>query len=770
MNRILALQNNAGRRVLTAQNYVDTGVIGDIVNDRDVLLQSTYPRTSPAADRLLLLLASESYFWIASNGAISPASITFTPVLLGMTGTIAYGVSSGATLTFPGGVPTLNYGDMSGEACVVTASITVDGITYSSQPVKISKERDGAAEITPDTLLTLLEDKISKSQLNADLRSTIEIVDGPASNPSTVQGRVKAETDARVAAITKEAADRVTYVQQYTYSKTESDNSLSVFATTVATQYKAYADGVGGAAVSSATAYVQNYAYSKSMSDSALSAMANTLRSEFATTNGVTTGYLNQYYYTQAQTNSAISSATTTLSTTVGQNTSTLQTQATTINGLSAQYTVKTDINGYVTGFGLASSAAGATPTSAFIINAGAFSFVFPGTAPQPVFTIGKVNGQTKGVLRGDLIADGSITTSMLVVGGSPDNIIPDPQFRDLSWWGRAGIASAAQWADQGQITGWSGGSSLYLGLGDAETDTNIFQMTPGATYLISIQVSITNDWNGRLGVYFLVPGITWYPMIQGAQVQATGQTWPNGLPVSINANNPTKGQITCSSLCSIPPAGTTANTRIKIISSFTAGSCEIGSLSATRVVDSTLIGPGSVQTKHLSIATGGDISSGQTSFDLGNGFWLEGVGNGHGARFSIGNSSGKKIICDPQNNILGLFNVDITNPGLAQKTITGLYNVLGMNGVANGTKQGLGTQTASMSNSAGAVNYVWSAESSNGTITLAPSGSSCAIYAQAQTNGRCQGTVYCTGTDGSGFSAPGSIQIDVGFGSGVAA
>ena len=597
MNRILGLQNSSGRRILGAQNYVPIGVVGDIVNSRDARLQLEYPRTSPANDRVILLVPSSSFFQISAKGAITPATITFTPIMLGMTGTVAYGSSSGATLTYPGGVPTLNYGDMTVEACAVTASVTVDGITYSSPSVTISKVRDGAdADITPETLLMLLEDQITESQLYSDLNTRIDLVDGPSSNPQTVQGRVKAETDARVAAITQEAADRVTYVQSYTYSKQEADNSLSVFATTVTAQYKAYADGVGGAAVSTSNAYVQQYAYSKATSDSSLSSLASTLRSEFASNSGVSVAYLNNYAYSKADTNSAISDATQTLSTTVGQNTSTLQTQATTINGLSAQYTVKTDINGYVTGFGLASSIATGTPTSVFIINAGAFSVVAPGGAPQPMFTVGLVNGQTQAVLRGNLFADGSITASKLTVGDAAQ-MNPDSNMMDPSFWGRVDGNFIAY-----PNTFWNSTRVISIGIeGWRDFSTPFFPLVRGGVYLFEAQVYLSGDFVGNISLVAHLPGQEWCAM--GAPQR--GYSWPDsqgGLPIQFDGNS-AKGAYAYNTIRTINGDAAAGKTQYRIIAQCSQGYYQIGGLKITRVMDSVLIKDGAITAQKISVA-----------------------------------------------------------------------------------------------------------------------------------------------------------------------
>jgi Domain of unknown function (DUF1983) len=55
---------------------------------------------------------------------------------------------------------------------------------------------------------------------------------------------------------------------------------------------------------------------------------------------------------------------------------------------LSAQYTVKIDLNGYVTGFGLYSSSTGGTPTSLFLVRADRFAIGAPGLNDQIPFIV----------------------------------------------------------------------------------------------------------------------------------------------------------------------------------------------------------------------------------------------------------------------------------------------------------------------------------------------------------------------------------------------
>lgn len=61
---------------------------------------------------------------------------------------------------------------------------------------------------------------------------------------------------------------------------------------------------------------------------------------------------------------------------------------ASAVDGIEAKYSVKTDVNGYVSGFGLISTANNATPFSQFIFKADQFGFGAPGLASAYPFVI----------------------------------------------------------------------------------------------------------------------------------------------------------------------------------------------------------------------------------------------------------------------------------------------------------------------------------------------------------------------------------------------
>ena len=113
----------------------------------------------------------------------------------------------------------------------------------------------------------------------------------------------------------------------------------------------------------------------------------------------------------------------TTLTTTVGENTASITTQANSIDGVEANYSVKIDNNNRITGFGLLSTTSGATPFSEFAVVADQFSIVSPdSTADTPIqpFTVtaDKIYFGADVIVSGDLISTGTISADRLQIDG----------------------------------------------------------------------------------------------------------------------------------------------------------------------------------------------------------------------------------------------------------------------------------------------------------------------------------------------------------------
>lgn len=136
----------------------------------------------------------------------------------------------------------------------------------------------------------------------------------------------------------------------------------------------------------------------------------------------LTSGLIYDERTIRASTDEAIALDVTNLSTTVGNHTTSISTQQTSINGLSAQYTVKIDNNGYVSGFGLASNPVNDVPFSDFIIRADRFSVASP-TGP--------------GI---DPIIPFVVTTTPTTIGGEP---VPVGVFMDAAFIQNGTITNA---------------------------------------------------------------------------------------------------------------------------------------------------------------------------------------------------------------------------------------------------------------------------------------------------------------------------------------
>jgi hypothetical protein len=131
---------------------------------------------------------------------------------------------------------------------------------------------------------------------------------------------------------------------------------------------------------------------------------------------------------TRASADTALSSQITTVSAATTTNTAAIQTEVTTraseTGSLFAKYTVKVDVNGYVSGFGLASTANNATPFSEFAIRADRFYVASPsgpGLTPIIPFIVNTTTQTVNGVsvpagiyMDAAFVKNGTITTAKI--------------------------------------------------------------------------------------------------------------------------------------------------------------------------------------------------------------------------------------------------------------------------------------------------------------------------------------------------------------------
>jgi hypothetical protein len=126
----------------------------------------------------------------------------------------------------------------------------------------------------------------------------------------------------------------------------------------------------------------------------------------------------------------------------VGSNTTAIQTEASARasadGALQAQYTVKVDTNGYVAGFGLASTTTTATPTSEFIVRSDKFSIASPsgpGITPYEPFivrtTATTINGEA--VPAGVYIKDAAIQNGTITNAKIGDAAVDNAKIANLN-------------------------------------------------------------------------------------------------------------------------------------------------------------------------------------------------------------------------------------------------------------------------------------------------------------------------------------------------
>ena len=160
--------------------------------------------------------------------------------------------------------------------------------------------------------------------------------------------------------------DNFAFITREQTARATADNALAEDILTVA------------AKVDSNTAAISVETSARATADSALASQITTLEAVV----GDNTSAIQTETTARTTADSALASQITTLQATVGDNTAAIETESTVradeTGSLFAKYTVKVDVNGYVSGFGLASTANNATPFSEFAIRADRFYVASP--------------------------------------------------------------------------------------------------------------------------------------------------------------------------------------------------------------------------------------------------------------------------------------------------------------------------------------------------------------------------------------------------------
>lgn len=337
----------------------------------------------------------------------------------------------------------------------------------------------------PGFLLDLLTGQLHNSHLNKELSTRVDLIDGPATMTNSIAWHLLQEATARQAAITVESEARqtadssiATQVTTLTAAVNQNAAAIQTEATTRANADSAEAtarqtlaakvDVIEGD-LATTVAAINTEATTRATQDSALASQITTVSAAAsktrtysqasAPTSGMVTGDLwfdtddknKAYRYngttwvitddariaanaadiiTEATARANGDSANATLINQVQARLDTgdyaavkteSSTTASTVNGIQAKYSVKVDVNGYVSGFGLISSANNSTPYSQFIFKADQFGFGAPGLNSAYPFVIQATATTINGVsvpagvyIDAAYIKNGSITNAKI--------------------------------------------------------------------------------------------------------------------------------------------------------------------------------------------------------------------------------------------------------------------------------------------------------------------------------------------------------------------
>jgi hypothetical protein len=306
------------------------------------------------------------------------------------------------------------------------------GLVYNERQARITAE--GAISSTVSALTATVNTNTAAITSEATARAN---ADTALSNSlSTLTATVNTNT----AAITSEATARAnadTALTNTVNSLTSTVNAnaaaITSEASTRATADEALSTSISSltTTVNANTAAITSEATTRANADTALTSSINTLTS----TVNSNTAAIQTEATTRASADTALSNSISTLTSTVNGNTAAISAEATTRasvdTGLLAQYTIKADVNGYVSGFGLASTANNATPSSAFAVRADTLYIASPsgpGVTPTMPFIVRTtpttINGVTVpvGVYMVDSYIQNGTITNAKIANAAIDN------------------------------------------------------------------------------------------------------------------------------------------------------------------------------------------------------------------------------------------------------------------------------------------------------------------------------------------------------------
>lgn len=216
----------------------------------------------------------------------------------------------------------------------------------------------GSTAVDVDFMLETLNGELTSSQLHSDLGARIDLIDtdtlvnSVGARIASLRGDLEGDIAVVATDLVTVQQDIITRLDAIVLENATGDAALVLTEQTariaadevLAQQITAVAAVADGNTAALEVEYTARSNGDLAATNFALEAVSRVVDVEVA---------LQFDYYTRASTNSAIAAATTTLSSTVNGHTASISTLTSTTNGLAAEYAVRLDVGGRVTGFGL---------------------------------------------------------------------------------------------------------------------------------------------------------------------------------------------------------------------------------------------------------------------------------------------------------------------------------------------------------------------------------------------------------------------------------
>jgi hypothetical protein len=481
------------------------------------------------------------------------------------------------------------------------ASATTTGLIYSERQARITATETEVSERNAAIVSNLASTEAMQKVLNDAMIAGLGVLGGAAAT------RTQAEQDARIASVTAETNARISAIDA------EATARLALVAV-----------------VNANAAILTSEQTTRATDDSALGVRIDTVIATANTDRSTNSAAITAEQTARADADAAEAAARTTLQATVDGHTSAISTEATTrasqTGALFAQYTVKLDVDGKVSGYGLASTGptgAGSTfevRSNKFVIAAetgGAAGFV-----PFQVLTAPTViDGVT---LPAGAYATNAFIQNLQVTNGKIANLaVDDAKIASLSAAKiTAGSIAVGQYI---QGTGYVAGSAGWRINGDGTAELNNV-VVRGTVYAAAgliggNTIDATSIHSGTTGYG---TGSGFYLGSNGTMSLGTKLTW-NGTVLAIDGTGTFSGALTAATIATA------------------SGKFSVSSGGILTAVDGNF--SGAITGSTMVVGTGGFIRSGQTAYNTGVGWWLGDVAGT--PKFSIGNPAGVRMLWD---------------------------------------------------------------------------------------------------------------------------